>query len=167
MEQPKIKRGTVREDGLVFLRRSRGKEKWGTVEQYKNLVDVQHKATTKKRIAYKSAIKFKIGEQDSETGLYFIRTLGNYKPKFGTLQELEEYKNKRKNIFKNYKFKKHRNPQIYKRGHWDPILNLFFWKYNTQSGSEIWYTKAKFLERSRKENLAAKERRERKKHGKD
>jgi hypothetical protein len=44
---------------------------------------------------------------------------------------------------------------------------LFFWKYNTQSGSEIWYTKAKFLERSLKENLAAKERRERKKHGKD
>lgn len=167
MEHPsRLKRGHIREDGKVFLRRSYGTEIWGTPEQYKKLIETQYKSTTTKRLNYNKGIKYKIGDLDTETGLYFIRIMGNYKPKFGTLEELKEYKEKRRNIFQNYKIKKHKNPHIYSRGDWDPILNLYFWKYNTQSGSPIWLTKERFVEKSKRENLAAKQRRERKKHGK-
>jgi len=167
VEQPsRLKRGTVREDGKVLIRRTYGKEVWGTPEQYRNLINTQYKLTTKLRLEYNESKKFKIGDQDPATGLYFIRVLGNYKPLFGTLEQLEEYKAKRKNIFQNYKTKKHKNPQIYKRGDRDPILNLYFWKYNTQSGSPIWYTKEKFEKTLLRDKLTRRKRIERLKHGK-
>lgn len=162
----RLKRGHVREDGMILLRRRAGVEVWGTVEQYRNLINTQYKATTQKRLNYNETKKFKIGDKHPETGLYFIRVLGNYKPLFGTLEQLEEYRRKRRAIFQNYKIKKHKNPHIYKRGDWDPILNLYFWKYNTQSGTPIWYTKDRFEDKWKKEKFLTKARRERKKHGK-
>lgn len=146
-----MKRGTVREDGKVLLRTHYGQQIWGTVEQYNRLVATQYRWVTERRLKSKLDKQWRIGEQDPETGLYFIRTMGNYKLKFGTLEELEEFRVKRKNIFKNYKEKKHKNTCIYKRGDIDPILNLYFWKYNTQSGNPIWYTKEMFLAKLAKE----------------
>jgi hypothetical protein len=162
----RLKRGHVREDGMILLRRRAGVEVWGTVEQYRNLINTQYKATTKKRLNYNNGTKFKIGYQDPDTGLYFIRVLGNYKPLFGTLEQLNEYRAKRRTIFEKYKIKKHKNPHIFKRGDWDPVLNLYFWKYNTQSGNPIWYNKEKFEARHNREKSATKARREKKKHGK-
>lgn len=69
-----MKRGTVREDGLVFYRMAKGKPRWVTPEKYKTECD-KVTAYRKKCIAMYKKLgkeKRKFGEYDSKRNLYFI-----------------------------------------------------------------------------------------------
>jgi hypothetical protein len=150
-----MKRGTVREDGMVYLRKRRGKEIWGTQEEWNHIEKWRKDYMEKRRSQYRSLPenkKYKIGQYNPENGLYFIRKSGNLSPIWGTKEQLDKYKEKRRQMKVVYvermKFvKKERmaNLQIRRRrGDIDPVLGLVFFKYNADNGNEIWYTKEKF-----------------------
>ena len=141
----KIKRGTVREDGLVFLKNHFDKQIWLTREKYDSYAETYKNYITKRMMDHRSnGKKWKIGDFNPENGLYFLRTNSAYRPIFGTLEQLVE--RRRKISEKTSEYWKIRKPfvRIRKRGDIDPILNLIFWRYNCRSGTEIWLTPNKF-----------------------
>ncbi len=144
------KRGTVREDGKIFLKIRKGEEVWVAKDVWENHISWRKKYNDIKRTEHRNKTKkWKIGDPNLENGLYFIRYSGNYTPIWGTEKRLTEYRNQRYAIKLAYREKmkdvKNINKQTKrKRGDWDPILNLYFFKYNSLNGSEIWYTKEVF-----------------------
>ncbi len=147
MESKKLKRGAVREDGKILLKRYAGEEIWVTQEQYDNFIKSYKKHITKRMMDYRNNGKrWKIGEYNAENGLYFIRNNGAYRPIFGTLEQLAEYR--RKVAEKTSRYWKARKPfeKTYKRGDIDPVLNLVFWRYNNRDGKEMWRTPEQYKE---------------------
>jgi len=146
---PLHKRGYQREDGLVLIRRKHGQEIYGTIQELEDMRQKHREYMAKLRIINKDQKKWKIGEFNPENNLYFIRKSGNLKPMWGTIEQLQIHIKKRKQIKINYiqkmKAIKSIPEQKRKRGDVDPILNLYFWKYNYISGKEIWLTKEKFI----------------------
>jgi hypothetical protein len=151
----KLKRGTIGEDGRVYLRKKKGQEIWGTKEDFERMEKWRMQYMEKRRAFYRALPedkKYKIGQQNPETGLYFIRTSGNLNPIWGTKENLDEYRKKRKQLRLSYiqkikplKIERMNNLQNrWRRGDIDPILGLLFFKYNSQTGNEIWMTKEKF-----------------------
>lgn len=151
-----MKRGTVREDGMVYLRKRRGVEIWGSQEEWNHMEKWRREYMEKRRIQYRSLPankKYKIGDYNPETGLYFIRKSGNLNPIWGTKEQLDQYREKRRQMKLVYmdrmKFvKKEKMAKIqtrWRRGDIDPVLGLVFFKYNSDNGNEIWYTKEKFI----------------------
>jgi len=154
------KRGTVREDGKIFIKMIKGKEFWGSQEQWENHEKWRKDYLDLQRNRYRNETKkWKIGEMNPDTGLFFIRLCGNYKPIFGTLEQVEAYKTKRKNIKERYKARVQPNKQAViesyeirrHRGDFDPVLNIYFYKYNSMTGKEIWIDKERFVKRIEKE----------------
>lgn len=151
-----MKRGTVREDGMVYLRKRRGKEIWGSKEEWNHMEKWRKDYMEKRRALYRSLPadkKYKIGDYNPTTGLYFIRKSGNLNGIWGTKEKLDKYREKRKQMkvvyidrMKVVKKEKMTNIQNrWKRGDIDPVLGLVFFKYNSDNGNEIWYPKEKFF----------------------
>jgi hypothetical protein len=148
------KRGTVREDGLVYIRKSRNKEVWGTQEQFENLIKKSAAYIERKRNESRNSTnkKWKLGEYNPDIGLYFIRKTCNQSIIWGTAEQLQTHREKRKKMRLDYKSRIQPNKKNViesfeirrKRGDLDPILNLYFYKYNSTSGNEMWLTKEKF-----------------------
>ena len=84
-----LKRGFVREDGMVYLRSKKGVQIWGIKEDWerieKNRIEYMNKRRTMYR-AMPSELKYKIGYYNPETKLYFIRKSVNLSPLWGTKQ---------------------------------------------------------------------------------
>jgi hypothetical protein len=145
MESNKIKRGAVREDGMILLKRYAGEEIWVTREHYDKYIKSYKKHIAKRMMDYRNNGKrWRVGEFNPENGLYFLRNNGAYRPIFGTLEQLAEHR--RKVAEKTTKYWKNRKPFIRtrKRGDIDPVLNLIFWRYNCRDGTELWLTPEKF-----------------------
>lgn len=141
----KLKRGHVREDGMVLLRRRHGQDFYVTKERYESYLKSYKKHIDKRRQSYREVErKWKIGEINPETGLYFIRNNGAYRPIFGTLNDLEIYRNKVREKQKKYISCRKTFEKKWRRGDVDPVMSLYFWKYNYRDGKEIWLTKEKF-----------------------
>lgn len=149
-----MKRGTVREDGMVYLRKVRGKEVWGTAEQFANLEKWRKNYMEKRRNDFRLLPiekRFKIGDYNPENGKYFIRLSGNLTPMWGTPEDVIKFRNQRREIKEKYVARKkeerlnqNKPEHRWKRGDIDPILNLVFFKYNYLTGAEFWYTREKF-----------------------
>jgi hypothetical protein len=150
-----MKRGTVREDGMVYLRKRKGKEIWGNQEEWIHIEKWRKEYMEKRRIQYRSLPaekKYKIGEYNPEIGLYFIRKSGNLNPIWGTKEQLDKHREKRRQMkvvyiqrMKVVKKEKMANLENrWRRGDIDPVLGLVFFKYNSDNGNEIWYKKEKF-----------------------
>ena len=147
MESKKLKSGTVREDGKVLLKRYAGEEIWVTKERYESNKKSYKKHIQKRMMEYRAnGKKWRIGEYNPENGLYFIRNNPAYRPIFGTMEKLIEYR--KKVAEKTNRYWKNRKPfeKVYKRGDIDPILNLVFWRYNCRDGKEMWKTPEQFKE---------------------
>jgi len=147
------KRGTVREDGLIYIRKKFGREVWGTQEQWEKLKEWSAKYNDACRNQHRNKNKkWKIGEYNPDNGMYFLRCSGNYKPMWGTIEEVQQLRDKKRQIKIAYKsrmadVKKEalkNTPIKRKRGDFDPILNLYFYKLNCLTGVEIWYEKERF-----------------------
>ena len=147
----KIKPGFLREDGKVFLNYKKGKENWGTQSDYEN-IKIWWRNYRLKRKAY--VIKnYKIGYYSEEKKLYFIRTSGSLSEIWGTKDELDSYRAKKRSMklkyFEKMKSVKEQSKKMREitrsRGDIDPILNLIFWKYNSLNGNEIWIRPEKFV----------------------
>lgn len=104
-----VRRGTVREDGKVFwaykLRKNKKYEQWITREKFEQYDGVRIKRYKLLKEKYQESQdklppdqRNFLGRCDPETGLYFIRLQTNGKPKFGTLEELENYKKNRRRL---------------------------------------------------------------------
>lgn len=156
-----LKRGFVREDGMVYLRTKKGVQIWGTKADWERMEKTRIEYMEKRRIMYRalpSELKYKIGQYNPETKLYFIRKSGNLSPMWGTKHELDMYRLKRKEMRLSYinrlKSTKNETKNSYgirrRRGDIDPILNLVFFKYNTDSGKEMWMSKEKWEDYKRK-----------------
>jgi hypothetical protein len=154
------KRGTVREDGLVYIRKRNGKEIWGSPEQWENSKQWHLKYNDKcMNLHRKKNKKWKIGEYNPENEMYFIRSSGNYNNIWGTLEEVQKLRDKKRQMKLAYKARmievKKENlknaPIKRKRGDIDPVLNLYFFKLNSLTGVEIWYSKEKFQKYINKE----------------
>lgn len=156
-----MKRGFVRDDGMVFLRRKKGAIIWGTKESWEKLEKNRLEYMKKRYAHYKSLPenqKFKIGDYNHETGLYFIRKSGNLNPIWGTKDQLDAYRSKRRNIRKSYREKLSESRVVTKnsheikrrRGDIDPVLNLIFFRYNTDSGKELWMSPQRWEEYKKK-----------------
>lgn len=161
------KRGTVREDGKIFIKMIKGKEFWGSQEQWDNNEKWRKEYMEKQRNHYRTVErKYKIGEYNPENGLYFMRLCGNYKPIWATFEQVEAYKAQRKEIKQKYKARMMPNKENVilgygirrRRGDYDPILNIYFYKYNSMTGKEIWLDKERFDRRIRQEKEARKNR---------
>jgi len=90
-----LKRGAVRADGMVLVRRKNGVEIWGTKEQLDTLKLTNQKYMEKRRTEYRKISKEKkwnIGDYNPQNGLYFIRRSGNLNCIWGTKDRLEKYK---------------------------------------------------------------------------
>ncbi len=165
----KYSRGYVREDGMVYLRKKEGKEIWGTKERFEKMEKNRLEYMEKKRLEYNQIPvekRIKIGTYNPETGLYFIRIGGNLAPIWGTKEKLEQYKNMKKTMAKNYKMAKLKtkviipkdSPLRRRRGDIDPVLNLVFLKYDLYTGQEVWTTKEKLNLYNLKEREAKRKR---------
>jgi len=144
----KLKRGHVREDGMILLRRKGDKEHYVSKECYDRCIEYYRNYRAKRRESYRaSEKKWKIGELNPDNGLYFIRNNGAYRPIFGTMEQVNAYRkvvtNKQKIYFDT------RKPYVKERcrGDVDPILNLVFWRYHYRTGREFWVTRENYLER--------------------
>jgi len=146
------KHGTVREDGKIYLRTRLGKQIWGTQEDWDNAQSWRRQYNLKKMLEHRSKDKkWKIGEFNSENGLYYLRASGNYTPMWGTLEQVQKLREQKRAMKLAYKEKMRpvkaeniqNNPKR-RRGDFDPILNLYFYKRNCLTGVEIWYPKEKF-----------------------
>jgi hypothetical protein len=153
-----LKRGAVRADGMVLVRRKNGVEIWGTKEQLDTLKLTNQKYMEQRRTEYRKISKEKkwnIGDYNPQNGLYFIRRSGNLNCIWGTKDRLEKYREQRKLIrlkyVDNLKEKKIDVRESYgikrRRGDIDPILNKIFWKYNSTSGKEMWLNRETYLKR--------------------
>jgi len=156
-----MKRGFVREDGMVYLRTKKGVQIWGTKTDWERMEKTRIEYMEKRRMMYHAMppeLKYKIGQYNPETKLYFIRKSGNLSPIWGTKSELEMYRLKRKEMRLKYvnrlKNTKNQTKNSYgirrRRGDIDPILNLVFFKYNTDSGKEMWMSPEKWEDFKRK-----------------
>jgi hypothetical protein len=162
-----LKRGAVRADGMVLIRRKKGVEIWGSKEQFDALKLAHQKYMERRRAEYRKIPKEKkwnIGDYNPQNGLYFIRTSGNLNYIWGTKDRLEKYREQRKLLRLKYvdklKQKKLETKESYgikrKRGDIDPILNKVFWKYDFTSGKEIWLDREKYLKTLEKEKKSRK-----------
>ncbi len=153
------KRGTVREDGKIFLEVRKGEEVWVAKDVWEKHISWRKKYIDIKRTEHRNKTKkWKIGDLNPENGLYFIRYGGNYTPIWGTEERLQSYRKQRYATNLVYKekmkdIKKINKESKRKRGDWDPILNLYFFKYNSLTGVEIWYTKEVFNKYRDKDRL--------------
>jgi len=150
-----MKRGTVREDGMIYIRKNRDKEIWGTKQEFERTEKWRKEYMEKRRNMDRSLPenkKYKIGQYNPENGLYFIRKSGSLTAIWGTEEQLLEYRKKRKAmkvvyIQKMKVLKKEKMSNLerrWRRGDLDPVLGLVFFKYNSDNGNEIWYAKEKF-----------------------
>ena len=163
-----MKRGTIREDGMVLLRTKKGQQIWGTQHQWEKAEAWRINYMNKRRSIYRNISpekKWKIGDYNPEIGKYYIRNSGNYTPIWGTIEELNKYREQRKDIKTKYvqKLKKQKRLESLqgnkrRRGDIDPVLNLVFFKYNYLTGAEFWYTKEKFNSMIQKEKAYRKRR---------
>ena len=161
-----MKRGTVREDGMVLLRTKKGVAIWGTKEQWDNMEKWRINYMEKRRNMYRQPQnkKWKIGEYNPDNGKYYLRNSGNYTPMWGTWDDVLKHKQQKKDMKTKYVEKMKQESRLKtiqnkrKRGDIDPILNLIFFKYNCLTGAEIWYTKDKFIQIMEKEKTTRKER---------
>lgn len=148
----KLKRGHVREDGMVLLRRKGDKEQYVSKECYDRCLEYYKNYRAKRRESYRATErKWKIGEFNPENNLYFIRNNGAYRPIFGTMEQVNAY---RKTIgVKQTIYYQNRKPyeKVRRRGDVDPVLNLVFWRYHYRTGGEFWVTRENYLERLEKE----------------
>lgn len=162
-----MKRGTVREDGMILLRTKKGVQIWGNQEQWNNAEKWRLNYMEKRRNMYRNSEvkKWKIGELNPENGKYYIRNSGNYTPIWGTLDDVIKYQKQKRDMKVKYLEKMKQQKRLVaienkrRRGDIDPILNLIFFKYNCLTGSEIWYNKEKFETIMEKERKKRKERR--------
>ena len=102
-----IRRGTVREDGKLFwaYKVSKGKkyEIWLSKEKYDSYEKTRKKYYSAKLEKYRddqSKLDPKdrntFGKYNPENGLYFIRLNSNSIPQYGTLEEVEKFRSKRR-----------------------------------------------------------------------
>lgn len=161
-----MKRGTIREDGMVLLRTKKGQMIWGTKEQWDRLEQWRVNYMNKRRSIYRKLEnkKWKIGEYNPENQKYYVRNSGNYTPIWGTLDDVIKYKQKKKDMKVKYTQKMKQEKRLEaiqnkrRRGDIDPILNLIFFKYNCLTGAEIWYTKENFNKIMEKDRIRNKNR---------
>jgi len=143
-----MKRGTVREDGMIYIRKNRDKEIWGTKQEFERTQKWRKEYMEKRRNMDRSLPenkKYKIGQYNPENGLYFIRKSGNLTAIWGTEEQLLEYRKKRKAmkvvyIQKMKVLKKEKMSNLerrWRRGDLDPVLGLVFFKYNSDNGSQL------------------------------
>lgn len=162
-----MKRGTVREDGMILLRTKKGVQIWGNQEQWNNAEKWRLNYMEKRRNMYRNSEvkKWKIGDLNPENGKYYIRNSGNYTPIWGTIDDVIKYQKQKRDMKVKYLEKMKQQKRLVaienkrRRGDIDPILNLIFFKYNSLTGSEIWYNKEKFETIMEKERKKRKERR--------
>ncbi len=111
-----IRRGTVREDGRVFwayrVRKGKRYEAWVTKESFAKF------EATRKKYSQSGVKKYKeeqeklppeqrnyLGKYNPENGLYFIRIYMNGTPRYGTLEDVQNFKIKRKQQQKSNYYK--------------------------------------------------------------
>jgi len=77
-----MKRGTVREDGMIYFRLKKGKEEWLTKERYKEEIAKEKKYRLKCRQMYYAMRKevFSFGQYDEKRNLYYIGISSSGKP---------------------------------------------------------------------------------------
>jgi hypothetical protein len=102
-----IRRGTVREDGKVFWAyrktKTRTGEIWVSRDTFLKYEASRIKYSQSKMMAYKKSQESLppdernyLGKYNPENGLYFIRVYASGTPRYGTLEDLQNYKLKRR-----------------------------------------------------------------------
>lgn len=142
-----MKRGTVREDGKVYFRKSKGKELWLTPEAYKNALNKEYKYRQKCLEIYKSLKKIKrsFGEYDAQKNLYFIKISSSGKEVWRPKAWYERFRDKQnKNKRKHYEKLKSLPKVNVKVGDVHPNNPDLFVLY--KNGNKITYGNSKKLE---------------------
>lgn len=156
--------------GLYFIRlSSKGAPIFGTLEELQTF-KIQKRQQQKNWYAkIRSCTPLPtvcLGDQHPSDPNLFVVEIRNHKVKYGTLQKLQDRRNKLKKLSREYRQKKgseltkkyreirqvkqkerKENPHLkFRRGDINPITNHRFWGYSTL-GNEIWLSNEEFIPR--------------------